>query len=45
MGKPDNLGEKFMDLNDIIPNMGDVKGVLDMQEYNEQGEYTLKKEK
>lgn len=34
LGKGDMLNEKFMDLNDIIPNLKDIKGVLDMREYD-----------
>lgn len=45
LGKNENLSEKVMDLKDIIPQLGDVKGVLDMKEYDPQGSgYTLKKE-
>lgn len=45
LGMGDNLSEKIMNLNDIIPTLGNVKGVLDMTEYDEQGNgYTLKKE-
>lgn len=45
LGKNEYLSEKMMDLNDIIPNLGDVKGVLDMKEYDAHGNgYTLRKD-
>ena len=35
----------MLDLNDIIPKLGDVKGVLDMKEYDSHGNgYTLRKD-
>ena len=36
LGDGNMLNEKFMDLNDIIPKLRDVKGVLDMREYDAQ---------
>ena len=45
LGDGDMLNEKFMDLNDIIPQLLDVKGVLDMREYDAQDNgYTFKKD-
>ena len=45
LGKGDMLNEKFMDLNDIIPNLEDIKGVLDMREYDAQDNgYAFKKD-
>ena len=45
LGKGDMLNEKFMDLNDIIPSLEDVKGVLDMREYDAQDNgYSFKKD-
>lgn len=45
LGKNEYLSEKMMDLNDIIPELGDVKGVLDMKEYDLHGNgYTLRKD-
>lgn len=45
LGDGNMLNEKFMDLNDIIPNLEDIKGVLDMREYDDKDNgYTFKKE-
>ncbi len=45
LGKGDMLNEKFIDLNDIVPKLKGVKGVLDMKEYDYEGNgYTLKKD-
>lgn len=45
LGDGDMLNEKFMDLNDIIPQFRDVKGVLDMREYDAKDNgYTFKKD-
>lgn len=45
LGKGDMLNEKFMDLNDIIPNLKDIKGVLDMREYDAGNNgYTFKRD-
>ncbi len=45
LGQGDMLNEKFMDLNDIIPQFDGVKGVLDMREYDAQDNgYTFKRD-
>lgn len=45
LGDGDMLNEKFMDLNDIIPEFRDVKGVLDMREYDSQDNgYSFKRD-
>ena len=45
LGKNERLSDKMLDLNDIIPTLGDVKGVLDMREYDIHGNgYSLKKD-
>lgn len=45
LGKTDNLSNKIMDLRDILPQLVDVKGVLDMKVYDSQGKgYTFKKD-
>ena len=45
LGTREDLSEKIMDLKDIIPNLGDVKGVLDMKVLDVHGNgYTLKKD-
>ncbi len=44
-GNGDMLNEKFMDLNDIIPQFNGVKGVLDMEEYDAQDNgYTFRRD-
>lgn len=45
LGEGNMLNEKFMDLNDILPELEDIKGVLDMREYDAQDKgYTFKKD-
>lgn len=45
LGDGSDLNEKFIDLNDIIPQLKGVKGVLDMKQYDSEGNgYTLKKD-
>ncbi len=45
LGTGDMLNEKFMDLNDIIPKLEDIKGVLDMREYDAQDNgYSFKRD-
>lgn len=45
LGTDKDLSEKIMDLRDIIPNLGDASGVLDMKVLDVHGNgYTLKKD-
>lgn len=45
LGTRKDLSEKIMDLRDIIPELGDVKGVLDMKVLDVNGNgYTLKQD-
>ena len=45
LGNGSDLNKKFVDLNDIIPSLKGVKGVLDMRQYDTSGNgYTLKKD-
>lgn len=45
LGTLGNLSDKIMDLKDILPELVDVKGVLDMKVYDSQGKgYTFKKD-
>ncbi len=44
LGDNTDMNDKMADLRDIYPNLKDVKGTLDMKDYNESGTgYTLKK--
>lgn len=45
LGTDENLSEKIMDLKDIMPNLGDASGTLDMKVLDEHGNgYTLKRD-
>ena len=45
LGTKKDLSEKIMDLRDILPNLSDVSGVLDMKILDVNGNgYTLKKD-
>ena len=45
LGTDENLSEKIMDLKDIMPNLGDACGTLDMKVLDEHGNgYTLKRD-
>ena len=45
LGNGSDLNKKFVDLNDIIPSLKGLKGVLDMRQYDTSGNgYTLKKD-
>lgn len=43
LGQDDDMSEKVKALADILPNMVDEEGTLDMKEYNKSGVYTFKK--
>lgn len=45
LGTDENLSEKIMDLKDIMPNLGDASGTLDMKVLDVHGNgYTLKRD-
>jgi hypothetical protein len=45
LGTDENLSDKIMDLRDIMPNLGDASGVLDMKVLDVHGNgYTLKRD-